>query len=148
MASVVGSLNPLFILLSSLVAVWAFIWGGIRLWHRRAKRTLDESFDEKFKPLFDEIKADNKARFDKQDLVLANVEHEVTLNSGGSLKDGVKVMQTQVAEIVSALATESPTALNPFPRLGIIDVQIEHGRALTKIGQDVEDLKKRKAGVQ
>jgi len=149
-ASVVNTLNPWAILASSLVALWLFIWGGIRLWHRRAATTLEE----KFKPYFDEIKTqraadqeDIKERLDHQDLVLGNVEHEVTYNSGESLKDRVKEMGDKVSDVIEALTTDDPTALNPFPRLGVIDTQRVQGEAIGQIGRDVTELKQ-KAGIK
>lgn len=55
-------------------ALWGSIWGGIRFWHHRAKKTLETLFQ----PQFIEITQQ-----------LATVVQEVTLNSGTSIKDGV-----------------------------------------------------------
>lgn len=138
--SFVDSANPYFFLGASAVALWGFIWGGIRLWHRRAAKTLAE----KFKPMIDSFRDEIGKRLDSQDRVLQTVEHEVTFNNGSSLKDGVKALGSQLAEVVGVLTTPPPTALVPFPALGVIDTQLEHGRILSKMATDVADLKKRK----
>lgn len=136
MFGTLSGLNPWVQLLCStlLIAsmVWGAIWGGIRLWHRRASRTLES----KFKPYFDKI----DFRLDQQDDVMDNVQHEVTTNSGQSLKDGVKAVGNQVSEIMDVLTTKPPTLLDPYPRLGVIDTQKAQGYALKEIKDVVEKL--------
>lgn len=126
-------LNPIMSLLCSFVVVigslWGLVWGGIKMWHKQASKSLEG----KIAPYFDKV----DKRLDAQDEVLGDVQHEVTTNSGQSLKDEVKRVSGQVSEIMGVLTTSPPTALNPFPRLGVIDLQIAQGRVLQKLADDI-----------
>jgi hypothetical protein len=126
--------NPYLILGSSAVALWLFIWGGIRMWHRQAAKTLEGKFD----PYFEKI--DN--RLDDQDALLENVNKEVTLNGGASLKDGMRVLTQRVNDVMDALITKPATALAPYPALGLIDALAANGRSLDNLAQVVDLLAK------
>jgi hypothetical protein len=133
MFSSITGWNPLVQFVCALIiiggSVWGVVWGGIKLWHRQASRSLEE----KFKPFFDKI----DTRLDSQDVVLEKVEHEVTFNNGGSLKDEVRRVSAQVGGIMDVLTTKAPSALDPFPRLGLIDLQIAQGQILRKLADDI-----------
>lgn len=133
--SVVDALNPWAIFLSSAVVLWLFIWGGIKVWHKQASKTLEA----KLTPFFDEI----RERMNAQDLVLEEVKHEVTFNNGGSLKDGVKTLSGKVGEIMDTLTTAPATALEPLPRLGIVDTQRAQGSAIAEIRELLDNLKRK-----
>jgi hypothetical protein len=150
-ANVLG-LNPWLDLLVGFVvvggAIWGMIWGAIKVWHKQATKNLEEKFQPYFKQITDTQTAEGvelKRRLASQDAILGNIEHEVTYNSGESLKDRVKDMGEKVDDVMGALTTDAPTALNPFPRLGVIDTQRVQGEAIAQIGRDVSDLKSRKA---
>jgi hypothetical protein len=108
LASLLG-LNPWVSFLCSLLIIasmlWGLIWGGIRLWHKRATRSLKEAFQEQVAPILVGMKEDLatkitevKERLDDQDAVLEHVEHEVSLNSGTSVKDGVNALRREGEE--------------------------------------------------
>lgn len=108
------------------------IYSGVKLWHHQAAKSLES----KFQPYF--LKIDK--RLDSQDEVLEHVEHEVTINSGESLKDGVKDLKVQVQEVIDVLTTKPATALIPYPPLGLVDTLRVHGQTIDQIGKVVQLL--------
>ena len=137
LASFVDAANPWLLFLSSLVVVWLFIWGGIRLWHRQAAKSLHETFEEKFKPYFDNI----DVRLSSQDEVLDEVKHEVTYNDGSSLKDGMRHIAKEVREVVGVLTTAVPTPLHPRPRPGLVDMADINAQAIVAVDKKVDGVK-------
>lgn len=102
MLASVLNLNPWvqFVCAALLIVsmVWGLIWGGIRLWHRRATRSLKDAFSDEVRPLFDELRGEVLERLSTQDAILEHVEHEISLNSGSSVKDGVNILREQSNE--------------------------------------------------
>lgn len=88
--SFIDHYNPLAIFVSSAVVVWLFVWGGIRMWHTHQARVLRDSIQ----PLIQDVKNEQE----RQATIIAEIHHEVNLNSGSSIKDAVlSIRSTQVA---------------------------------------------------
>ncbi len=82
--------------------VWGVVWGGIRLWHKRQVVELAA----KITPLLTEI----NGRLDSQDAVLSDVQHEVTLNNGSSVKDSVnRIEESQILTKTALEVTQAAT---------------------------------------
>ncbi len=72
-------------------AIWGFVAGLSMFYHKYQMHELGE----KITPLFVEI----NRRLDSQDVILRDVQHEVTFNNGGSVKDAVgRVEMNQIED--------------------------------------------------
>ena len=92
----VNDANPWLLLISSAVIIWLFIWGGIKMWHGHQAKLLRNEIH----PLLQEVK-DEQTR---QATVIAEIHHEVNLNSGSSVKDAVVAIRTSQITTNATLA--------------------------------------------
>lgn len=107
-----------------LSMVWGVIWGGIRLWHKRQVKELAKEIT----PLLDKI----NDRMDAQDEVLRNVEHEVLLNNGSSIKDAVNRIENNQANTKETLEKTQTITNDTLDKMAkaITSIQIDQAEHL------------------
>ena len=95
LATSLNAANAWLILVSSAVIIWLFIWGGIKMWHVHQAGVLREQLS----PMLNDIKMEQS----RQATVIADIHHEVNLNSGSSIKDAVLAIRSSQSVTNSTL---------------------------------------------
>ena len=97
----VDAANPYFLLLSSAVILWLFVWGGIKMWHKWQSSVLEDKLGPLLEtkvipiiaatmaPMFTKLETEQE----RQATIIGEIHHEVNLNSGSSIKDAVVAMR-------------------------------------------------------